>query len=79
MTFLKKYAFGSVALTFLLTCICIEWTILNIGFWKQVVAGFTANIHIDLHMMIEGLFGAATILISFGAVIGTFVAYLLTP
>jgi ammonium transporter Rh len=70
MTFLKRYAYGSVALTFLLTCICIEWTVLNTGLWNCVYSGFTQKIHLDLYMLIQGLFGSATILISFGAVIG---------
>jgi hypothetical protein len=38
------------------------YQILNIGFWKRVVGGFNEKIHMDIEMLIEGLFGSATIL-----------------
>jgi ammonium transporter Rh len=71
MTFLKKYAYGSIGLTFLLTCVCIEWTVLNYGLWLNISGqNSSSNISLDLPMLIQSLFGSAAVLISFGAVIG---------
>ncbi|KAJ6237888.1 rh50 [Anaeramoeba flamelloides] len=71
MTFLKKYGLSSLGYTFLLACFCVQWTLINNAFWHQI------HEHQDLYeyrmaipSLIEGMFGAATVMISFGAVLG---------
>eukprot|EP00038_Savillea_parva_P009080 m.181087 g.181087 ORF g.181087 m.181087 type:complete len:517 (-) comp15165_c0_seq1:60-1610(-) len=86
MTFLKKYGYGAVGFTFCVSAVTIEWTILNIGFWGCVEGennpwgvncSMAASTHhrlpqfgIGIDMIVQGLFGAAAVMISFGALIG---------
>ncbi|KAJ3433399.1 rh50 isoform b [Anaeramoeba flamelloides] len=71
MTFLKKYGLSSLGYTFLLACFCVQWSLINNAFWHQI------HEHKDLYeyrlaipSLVEGMFGAATVMISFGAVLG---------
>ncbi|KAJ3442357.1 rh50 isoform b [Anaeramoeba flamelloides] len=71
MTFLKKYGLSSLGYTFLLAGFCVQWTLINNAFWHQI------HEHEDLYeykmtipSLVEGMFGAATVMISFGAVLG---------
>ena len=36
MTFLRKYSYSAVGLTFLGGVLCLQWGILNVGFWNRV-------------------------------------------
>ncbi|XP_062972028.1 ammonium transporter Rh type A isoform X1 [Elgaria multicarinata webbii] len=66
MTFLKKYGFSSIGNTFLIAALGLQWGILLQGFWHM-----TSNkIHINIKSMINADFSTATVLISFGAVLG---------
>jgi len=40
MTFLAKYAWSSISYNMLVSCLCIQWTILVHGFWHSI---FTAH------------------------------------
>uniref|UniRef100_H2Z567 Ammonium transporter AmtB-like domain-containing protein n=1 Tax=Ciona savignyi TaxID=51511 RepID=H2Z567_CIOSA len=70
MTFLKRHGFGSVGFNFLLTCFVIQWSILVNDF------SFTYRLTITIwltecsYSLLEADFAVATVLISFGAVLG---------
>eukprot|EP00300_Choanocystis_sp_HF-7_P037057 c53045_g1_i1.p1 GENE.c53045_g1_i1~~c53045_g1_i1.p1 ORF type:complete len:506 (-),score=131.47 c53045_g1_i1:90-1496(-) len=70
MTFLRKYTFGAVGFTMFIAAFCMQWNILCEGFWTAVASNEWSTIKINLDSLIFGDFGAATILISFGGVIG---------
>jgi len=65
MAFLKKYGLGAVGFTFVLTCLCVQ---LNIVL-KPLIPD-TLEPVISMASLIDGNFAAATILISFGCIIG---------
>lgn len=69
MTFLKKYGFSSVGFNFLLAAFVLQWATLTSGWilqWDKAVK----FIYVDMTTLISADFAAATILISFGAVLG---------
>ncbi len=71
MTNLKRASYSSIGMSFLVSCFVIEWTVLFLGFWEYIYFGYTtATIQFNLKYVIQGLFAAATVLVSFGAVIG---------
>nr|XP_009858225.1 rh type C glycoprotein isoform X1 [Ciona intestinalis]XP_009858226.1 rh type C glycoprotein isoform X2 [Ciona intestinalis] len=69
MTFLKRHGFGSVGFNFLLTCYVIEWSTLVNG-WFGMIGSNEGRILIDIKSLLEADFAVATVLISFGAVLG---------
>ncbi|XP_041832264.1 ammonium transporter Rh type A [Melanotaenia boesemani] len=66
MTFLKKYGFSSVGVNLLLAAFGLQWGLLMQGFWHMD----DGKIKIDIFKMINADFSTATVLISFGAVLG---------
>ncbi|XP_062840584.1 ammonium transporter Rh type A [Anolis carolinensis] len=66
MTFLKKYGFSSVGINLLIAALGLQWGILLQGFWHMKYN----EIHIGIESMITADFSVATVLISFGAVLG---------
>ncbi|KAJ6239563.1 rh50 [Anaeramoeba flamelloides] len=71
MTFLKKYGLSAAGYTFLLAAFCVQWTLIANAFWHQIYE--YEELHrfdVDIPALIEGMFGAATVMISFGAVLG---------
>eukprot|EP01059_Diplonema_ambulator_P001649 TRINITY_DN113_c0_g1_i6.p1 TRINITY_DN113_c0_g1~~TRINITY_DN113_c0_g1_i6.p1 ORF type:complete len:488 (+),score=193.20 TRINITY_DN113_c0_g1_i6:45-1466(+) len=74
MTFLKKYGLSAVGFNMLLASIMLQWTILVVGFWHRVfkMDGHTFHDRIQLTVasLVGGDFGAAAVLITFGALIG---------
>jgi ammonium transporter Rh len=71
MTFLKNYSWSSVGVNFLLSAWTFQFSILTMGFWKAVIEGhWDERIHLDIKMIIDADFAAASTLISFGAVLG---------
>jgi ammonium transporter Rh len=75
MTFLRKYGFSAVGLNFVVACLCIQWHILVGGFSEQWTDfGFHAKefhkINISLQSFLLADFAAASVLISFGALLG---------
>ena len=48
MTFLRKYSYGAVGLTFLIGAMCIQWGILVVNFWHQALAG-----HLDTRIQLD--------------------------
>ncbi|KAG5846312.1 hypothetical protein ANANG_G00113610 [Anguilla anguilla] len=66
MTFLKRYSFSSVGVNLLLAAFGLQWGILMQGFWHMS----DGKIKMDILRMINADFSTATVLISFGAVLG---------
>ncbi|KAL8173098.1 UNVERIFIED_CONTAM: hypothetical protein K2H54_040033 [Gekko kuhli] len=66
MTFLKKYGFSSVGINMLIAALGLQWGALMQGFWHM-----RANtIHLGIKSIINADFSTATVLISFGALLG---------
>ena len=83
MTFQKLNGLTAVGLTFLVTTIAIPWAILTGRFFASVAGNtgeypgamtnntlWASNVEINVGALLQGNFAAATVLISFGAVIG---------
>mmetsp|Transcript_5662 Transcript_5662/g.14530 ORF Transcript_5662/g.14530 Transcript_5662/m.14530 type:complete len:468 (-) Transcript_5662:261-1664(-) len=75
MTFLRKYMYSAVCLTMLTAALCIECHVLVGGFIGQLfdLVRNGAGLHpidLDLVSLVSGNFAAASVLITFGAVIG---------
>lgn len=66
MTFLKRYGFSSVGLNFMIASLSLQWAILMNGFFHL----HHGIIQVDLMSLLSADFVAATVLISFGAVLG---------
>jgi len=71
MTFLRFYGFSAVGYTFFLSAFIIPWALICIGFFEQLaVNGSFDTLLLSLPNLIDALFSAASVMISFGAVIG---------
>jgi ammonium transporter Rh len=73
MTFLKKYGLSAVGLTMLLTAVAVQLNLLVEPLFNFIYRGKGAvdfPLPINLARIIDGEFAAATLLISFGAIIG---------
>ena len=71
MTFLRKYGYSAVGLTFLMGAFVMQWHILNEGFWHRVFEGtFNSYLEIDFMNFMRTDFCAGAVLISFGALLG---------
>ncbi|XP_045594007.1 ammonium transporter Rh type A [Procambarus clarkii] len=66
MTFLKKYGFSAVGLNFMISGLCLQWAILIHGFFHL----HYGKILLDLNALLGADFSTATVLITFGAVLG---------
>ncbi|KAM8954160.1 ammonium transporter Rh type A [Pelodytes ibericus] len=66
MTFLKRYGFSSVGINLLIAALGLQWGTLMQGLWHL----HEGKIHITITSMINADFSTATVLISFGAVLG---------
>jgi len=71
MTFLKRYGYSAVGFNFLVAAYVLEWALLVRG-WLSQAHGSTNNGHFSLNIesLLVADFCAASVLISFGAVIG---------
>ena len=71
MSFLRYYPLGAIGFTFLVTVVCVQWGILLDGFWERVYFGdFRHILQVGAFSLVVGNFAAATVLISFGVLIG---------
>uniref|UniRef100_UPI00398E70D9 ammonium transporter Rh type C-like 2 n=1 Tax=Pristiophorus japonicus TaxID=55135 RepID=UPI00398E70D9 len=69
MTFLKRYGFGSVGFNFLIAAFSLQWALLMQG-WFHSLDFSDGKIKIGVESLINADFCAASVLISFGAVLG---------
>ncbi|XP_041470808.1 ammonium transporter Rh type A-like isoform X2 [Lytechinus variegatus] len=69
MTFLKRYGYSSIGINFLLAAFVIQWATLFRGF-TELGHSDDGKIHVNIQSMLLADFTSATILISFGAVLG---------
>jgi ammonium transporter Rh len=73
-TGMRRYAWSGVGINYLLCACTFQWAILCDGFWKNIVSLHHAKpafkIPLDLHAVINADYAVATVLISFGALIG---------
>ncbi|NP_001279347.1 ammonium transporter Rh type A [Callorhinchus milii] len=67
MTFLKRYGFSSVGFNLLIAAFGLQWGALMQGFLHHLHDG---KIKIGITSMINGDFSTATVLITFGAILG---------
>jgi ammonium transporter Rh len=82
MTFMRKYSLGAVGLTFLITALCIPLCVLTGRVCASIAGNYDSynelersrdlwtKIEMDTLALLNGDFAAATVLISFGALIG---------
>jgi len=70
MTFLAKYSWSSVSYNMLVSCLCIQWGILADGFWRCFFNDEWTAIPMTMPAAIQGDFTAATVIISFGGLLG---------
>ena len=71
MVFLKQHCWTSVGYNFICAAYAAQLTILVQGFWHMaIVEEHFERITLDITGLIIGDFGAATVLISFGAILG---------
>ncbi|MCJ8743831.1 hypothetical protein PDJAM_G00098840 [Pangasius djambal] len=66
MTFLKRYGFSSVGINLLLAAFGLQWGLLLQNIWHLQ----NGKIRVSISSMINADFSTATVLISFGAVLG---------
>lgn len=69
MTFLKRYGYGAVSINMLISAFVIQWAFIVRGIIHHVVHG-EAKFTVHIGEMLSADFAAATVLISFGAVLG---------
>jgi ammonium transporter Rh len=76
MVFLKCHSWCSIGFSYLIAAWSFQLGILFFGFWKNICTYYIDNdfpfrkINLNIEMLIEADFAAATVLISFGAVLG---------
>jgi len=75
MMFLKRYSNSSLGLNFFISVECVEWSILVNSFFHQLHASFEADytwhkVPVDVPELVEGDFAAASVMITFGAILG---------
>lgn len=71
MTFLKKYGFGAVSLNYMVAAVAFEWGIIIEGLMHHVFEGtFGDKIGLDVGSAFSGDFAAATVLITYGGLLG---------
>lgn len=72
MTFLKKYGLGAVGFTMMLTILAMELNLIVEPMIESIYNGenFDKSISIDMASLIDSEFAAATLLISYGAILG---------
>jgi len=72
MTFLKRYGYSAVSLNFLIAAIILQWATLCQGFFHTLShpGHDGVKIHLKITNLLNADFASATVLISFGAVLG---------
>jgi len=69
MTFLRRYGYSAVGYTFLVSALVAQWSVPLQGWFESIEGGF-GTYHVGVEQLINGLFCAAAVMISFGAILG---------
>jgi ammonium transporter Rh len=68
---LRSYSWSAVGYNYLIASVGVQWAVLTVGFFAMAYGKSPwALIPVNLPMLIEADFGAASLLIAFGAVLG---------
>jgi ammonium transporter Rh len=70
MTFLRKYSFSAVGLTFLIGGFVLQWHILVEAFVEYFIVGHHDVLHINVKALVLGDFAAGAVLVSYGVLLG---------
>eukprot|EP01113_Clastostelium_recurvatum_P020783 TRINITY_DN245_c0_g2_i1.p1 TRINITY_DN245_c0_g2~~TRINITY_DN245_c0_g2_i1.p1 ORF type:complete len:504 (+),score=76.29 TRINITY_DN245_c0_g2_i1:180-1691(+) len=73
MTFLRRHAYSALGYTFLISCVVIQWSIPCFGVAEFLHKGHHITEHsydINMEALLNALFCAAAVMISFGAILG---------
>jgi ammonium transporter Rh len=72
MTFLRKYGYTAVGLTFIIGALAIQVFLLFFTFWTNIIESASPwnKLEIDIELLINADFAAGAVLISFGALLG---------
>ncbi len=70
MTFLYRHGFSAVGYNFMIAAFCVQFAILCRGFFENINHHHWKRIEINLLSLINADFCAASVLITFGAVLG---------
>lgn len=70
MTFLRKFGYSSLGLTFLISVLAIQLHPLLFTIWQTLFDNFAFVIQMDISALVTSDFAAGAILISFGALLG---------
>jgi ammonium transporter Rh len=70
-SFMRKYAYTSITHVFLITVLAVQWTILYLIFWTNInSSGPWERGDLTILSLIDGYYGAAAVLVSFGVIVG---------
>ncbi|CAH3195186.1 unnamed protein product [Porites evermanni] len=70
MTFLKKYGYGAVGYNFFIAALITQWGTIISGCFNQIYAEGHSHIELSIQSLVTAEFAAATVLITYGAVLG---------
>ncbi|XP_068676167.1 ammonium transporter Rh type B-like isoform X3 [Montipora capricornis] len=70
MTFLKKYGYGAVGYNFFTASLVTQWGTIVSGCFNQLYAEGHKHIELSIKTLVTAEFAAATVLITYGAVLG---------
>ncbi|XP_020600999.1 ammonium transporter Rh type A-like isoform X2 [Orbicella faveolata] len=70
MTFLKKYGYGAVGYNFFIAALMTQWGTIVTGCLNQIYAEGHEHIELSIQTLVTAEFAAATVLITYGAVLG---------
>eukprot|EP01127_Copromyxa_protea_P000125 TRINITY_DN10126_c0_g1_i1.p1 TRINITY_DN10126_c0_g1~~TRINITY_DN10126_c0_g1_i1.p1 ORF type:complete len:511 (-),score=129.31 TRINITY_DN10126_c0_g1_i1:46-1533(-) len=71
LTFTGRYSWSSVAFNMFLSAFAWQWSVLCYGFWEKYHEGdWSSPIPLNVDFMIQADFSAATVMVTFSAVLG---------
>ncbi|GAM21914.1 hypothetical protein SAMD00019534_050890, partial [Acytostelium subglobosum LB1] len=72
MVFLRRYGYSALGYTFVISAMVAQWSVLLMGFMEAVYHGgpFPGYFYFDVETLINGLFCAGAVMISYGAILG---------
>jgi ammonium transporter Rh len=70
MSFLRRYAFSAIGFNMLISAFVFEWGMLVMMFFHNLHAKHWGIVTVNITWLIEGMFAAGAVMITFGAVLG---------